>query len=170
MPCTHFPIIKSARAPSHLQGASLPATAYKTGHIIKITGKEKFWEWNFSLCARVETVSQDEKKKVFDLEELMGFWLENTIFEIKPQGFTFAIPTWILKVFLSRKKGFLLYLWSCLGRHWFLSSGHNSGGIFLVSCYSAEWWFFSGKALWSFRMVHCLWCSNYLFSAMFVPY
>lgn len=66
--------------PSHLQGASLPATAYKTGHIIKITGKEKFWEWNF--FPSVLGLKQDGKKKVFDLEELMGFWLENTIFEM----------------------------------------------------------------------------------------
>lgn len=45
----------------------------------------------------------------------------------------------------EQKTCFLLYLWSCLGRLWFLSSGHNSVGIFSVSCYSAEWCFFRAK-------------------------
>lgn len=41
----------------------------------------------FSFSARAKTVLQDEKKikkkrEVFDLEELMGFWLENTVFEM----------------------------------------------------------------------------------------
>lgn len=142
--CARFPSIKSASAPSYLRGASLPATAYTTGHIIKITGKEKFREWNFFLRARVERVSQDEKKSLW-FRRTNGFltWKHNL--RIITTGVHLCHSYINSEGIFEQKKCFLLYLWSCLGRLWFLSSGHNSVGIFSVSCYSAEWCFFRAK-------------------------